>query len=299
MGEGGGGPVARSAGAGRARLAVPPGAADCHFHVYDSARAPAAAPWGAPGPGFDATAEDYRALAVRLGTTRGVLVQPSAYGTDNAPHLDALDALGGPGRFRLVAVVAADATDAELDALHARGCRGVRVNLARPGPLSAADLPALCARLAAREGWHVQVHPADEAAFVALGGALLAAPGTLVLDHMAHVARPGGAGFDLLRRLLDTGRGWVKLSAPYRASREGPPRYADAGAAAAALARHAPGRVVWGSDWPHPNLPPGAAAPDDAAILDLLADWVPGEEARRRVLVDNPAALYGFGPAVP
>lgn len=264
--------------------APPPGAADCHVHVYDPARA----------PGADAAA--LRALHARLGLSRGVLVQPSAYGFDNALHLAALEALGRE-RFRMVAVLPPDVGEAELRGLDAAGVRGVRFNLKLGGPLRAGDLPTL-ARRVAPFGWHCQVNAAP-AQLLGLQDLLLGLPCPVVLDHLGQVPQPegpAGVAFAAVRRLLDGGRAWAKLSGPYVTSRAGPPGYADAGAVAAALARAAPERVVWGSDWPHPSE---RAKPDDAALLGLLADWVPEPGARRRVLVDNPAALYGFDAPPP
>jgi predicted TIM-barrel fold metal-dependent hydrolase len=260
---------------------MPAGATDCHFHVYDAVRA----------PGADAAA--YRALQRRLGLSRGVLVQPSAYGFDNSLHLAALNALGR-ARFRLVAVLPPDVPDAELARLNAQGARGVRFNLKLGGPLRADDLLPMARRLAPL-GWHCQVN-LEPAQLVAMAGLLRNLPCPLVLDHLGQVPQPGGiasAAFAVVRDLLDRGGTWVKLSAPYITSRLGPPGYADAGEVAAALARAAPERVLWGSDWPHPSEPAGAK-PDDAGLFRMLRAWVPDAGAWRRVLVDNPAELYGF-----
>lgn len=262
-------------------MAPPAGATDCHVHVYDPRRA----------PGADKGA--YLALQRRLGLSRGVLVQPSAYGTDNSLHLAALKALGRD-RCRLVVVLPADASDAELARLDAEGVRGVRFNLKLGGPLRLDDLMPMARRLAPL-GWHCQVNMTP-AQLVQAAGMLRRLPCRLVLDHLGQVPQPDGVGseaFATIRRLLDTGRVWVKLSGPYITSRLGPPAYADAGAIAAALARAAPERVLWGSDWPHPSEPAGAK-PDDAVLLDLLRAWVPDPHAHRRVLVENPAELYGF-----
>lgn len=262
-------------------VALPAGATDCHFHVYDPQRA----------PGADADA--YRALQRRLGLSRGVLVQPSAYDTDNTLHLAALHALGRD-RFRLVVVLPPDGSDAELARLDAQGVRGVRFNLKLGGPLRLDDLLPMARRLAPL-GWHCQVNMTSGQ--LVQGAAMLQwLPCRLVLDHLGQVPQPNGLkseAFAAIRRLLDAGNTWVKLSGPYITSRRGPPAYADAGATAAALARAAPERMLWGSDWPHPSKP-AAAKPDDAMLLDLLRAWVPDPHAWRRVLVENPAELYGF-----
>ena len=287
-----GGSVAWSGGKAPPRVPAPDGATDCHFHVYD-ARYPAAVDTTLRHG--DAPAEDYRALQRRLGTSRGVLVQPSTYGTDNRLHLAALQDLGIE-RFRMVAVVEPGVADAELRRLHAAGVRGVRFNLTQPGPLALGDLEPMARRLA-ELGWHCQLNMRPDQV-VAAERVLLRLPCRIVFDHLGRIRDPGGPdaeAFAAIRRLLDHGRAWVKLSGIYITSREGPPGYADAGAVAAAFATAAPERMLWGSDWPHPTKPAGRK-PDDARLLDLLAEWVPNEDARRRVLVDNPAEVYGFPP---
>ena len=259
----------------------PPGATDTHFHVYGADHAPGA------------SVADYLALRRRLGLSRGILVQPSAYGFDNSLHLAALRMLG-PEHARLVAVLPPDVPDAELRRLHGEGVRGVRFNLKLGGPLTFEDLAPMARRIAPL-GWHCQLNMGPEQ--LVDGAALLRTlPCPLVLDHLGQVPQPEGvrsAAFAVVRALLERGRIWVKLSGAYITSRSGPPAYADAGEVAAALARAAPERLLWGSDWPHPTLA-AANKPDDAVLLGLLRDWVPDGAARRRVLVDNPARLYGF-----
>lgn len=282
--------VAWSGGLARPRVSVPEGATDCHFHVYDG-RCPAAPGTALQHP--DAGPEDYRALQRRLGTTRGVLVQPSTYGTDNRLHLDALQALGAD-HLRMVAVVAPDVAEAEIRRLHEAGVRGVRFNLTQPGPLAPDDLGTMARRIAGF-AWHCQLNKRPEQ-LVEAEPMLRRLPCRIVFDHLARILDPRGldaGAFAAIRRLLDQGRAWVKLSGAYITSREGPPGYADAGAVASALAAAAPGRMLWGSDWPHPTQS-ADRKPDDAALLDLLAEWVPANEARRRMLGDNPAELYGF-----
>jgi predicted TIM-barrel fold metal-dependent hydrolase len=257
------------------------GATDCHFHVYDPQRA----------PGADVAA--YLTLQRRLGLSRGVLVQPSAYGTDNSLHLAALSTLGRD-HFRLVAIVPPDVKEAELARLDAQGVRGVRFNLKLGGPLRLDHLLPMARRLAPL-GWHCQVNMTS-GQLVQAAGMLRRLPCRLVLDHLGQVPQPAGLrseAFADIRRLLDAGNTWVKLSGPYITSRLGAPDYADAGHVAAALARAAPERVLWGSDWPHPSEP-AAAKPDDTVLLNLLSAWVPDPDARRRVLLDNPSELYGF-----
>lgn len=281
-----------SSGTKAPRGHVPPGATDCHFHTYDR-RYPAAP--GATLLPDDATADDYRALQRRLGTSRGVIIQPSTYGTDNTLQFASLQALG-PDRFRMVAVVEEDVSDAKLQRLHALGVRGVRFNLVLPGPLTTASLEPLAPRLAAL-GWHCQINmsPKQIEGARAMLGRLL---GRLVFDHMGQVPQPAGVdspSYAVVRGLLDQGNTWVKLSGAYLTSKDGPPFYADAGRVAAAYIQAAPERVVWASDWPHPTRPSNAK-PDDAVLFDRLADWAGSEAAVKRILVENPAVLYGFPP---
>jgi predicted TIM-barrel fold metal-dependent hydrolase len=271
---------------GRPRRQLPAGSVDCHIHVT-----PPGAPL-APGHGYvpaPCTLADYRAVMAATGIARAVLVQPSIYGTDNRALLAAL-AAAGPA-FRGVAVLPPTLPPATISDLDRRGIRGVRLNLAWPGGLPLADAPAL-ARLIAPSGWHLQVLvPGDR--LEALDELLPRLPVPCVVDHLGFVdprLGPGQPGFRRLLALLERGRCWVKLSAPYRLSRTSFP-YDDVAPYVAALLAANPERLVWGTDWPHVEWP--AAMPDDADLADLLAEWVPSEAERRRILVDNPAALYG------
>jgi len=145
-------------------------------------------------------------------------------------------------------------------------------------------------------GWHVQIHmKADQIAQAE--ALLLRLPSILVIDHLGRVPPQDGLahpGFKTVRKLLDAGRTWVKLSGAYLDSRVGGPSYADQGPVARAYVAAAPERLVWASDWPHPTE---QKKPDDAHLLDLLLDWAPDESVRTRILVDNPKTLYGFAPA--
>ncbi len=246
----------------------------------------------------DALPDNYRALQRRLGTSRGVIIQPSTYGTDNSLQLASRQALGAEN-FRVVAVVAEDVTDAELRRLHEHGVRGVRFNLGFPGVFTVASLKPLAPRLA-ELGWTCQINMRpkqieDDADL------LTSLPGRLVFDHLAQVPQPGGVDsvpYKVIHGMLDRGKTWVKLSGPYVSSKEGPPSYADAGAVAAAYVRAAPERMVWGSDWPHPSEPKDPK-PDDARLFDLFAEWAGNAAAFKSILVDNPAELYGFPPVAP
>jgi predicted TIM-barrel fold metal-dependent hydrolase len=276
-----------SAGTASPTLKAPANAADCHHHIYD-ARFPAA-PYAVLFPP-DALVDDYRALQRRLGTTRSVIIQPSTYGVDNRCALGALAALGKSSRA--VAVVNDGVTDVELKRLDGLGVRGIRFNLAQAG----ATTPEMIAPLAKRVvplGWHLQINaPADK--ILEILPILERVPTPLVFDHLAHIPEPDGVNhplFGKIRALLDKGETWVKLSGAYIDTKVGAPTYQDSSAVARAYVKAAPERLVWGSDWPHPTE---QQKPDDAVLFDLLSDWAPDEAVRHRILVENPASLYGF-----
>ncbi|MBV8623340.1 MAG: amidohydrolase family protein [Herbaspirillum sp.] len=278
--------VAHSGGTQAPVNPVPPGAVDCHHHIFDP-RFPRAnsrsAIWG--------TVEDYRRLKQRLGLSRSVVVSPQSYGFDNRCLVDALDALGDEARG--VAAVPLDVSDAELDRLHRHGVRGVRLYLIGDAPTPPARFIDYARRIE-RLGWHIQVIAVEGAALVAAEAAFQALPCTLVIDHFGYVPQPEGVDHPTmatLLRLLANGKTYVKLSAPYITSRLGPQSYADLDAVAVALIEAARERVLWGSDWPH-TLVTSDPKPDDAAMLDRLTRWAPQESVRRRILVDNPQQLY-------
>lgn len=272
------------------RLVVPGRACDCHVHVYD-ARFPAARDARLRPP--DATVPMYRALQRRLGLERVVLVTPSTYGTDNASLLDGLAGLGDCARG--VAVVGASVADRELRALHDAGVRGIRFNQTIGTATPIESLEPL-ARRVAELGWHVQLLARAED-LVALEPVLARLPVPVVFDHLGRLPVPGmnQPGYAVIRRLLDAGRAWVKLSGGYLASDARGSRSADADALARSYVAAAPTRVVWGSDWPHPTASAGLCAmPDDAELLDALAEWTVDRATFIRALVDNPAELYDF-----
>ncbi|MBV9756204.1 MAG: amidohydrolase family protein [Alphaproteobacteria bacterium] len=276
-----------SGGMERPKLQAPANAADCHHHIYDH-RFPVA-PTAVLRPP-DALVPEYKLLQQRLGTTRNVVVQPSTYGIDNRCMLDALAQFGPTARG--VAVVNTGVTDAELQKMHEQGVRGIRFNLVQAGATSLEMLEPLAGRVHDL-GWHVQLHMlADQIAGIEDLLHRVLAP--IVFDHMARI--PGDAGvkhpaFRVVSGLIEDGRAWVKLSGAYMDSRVGPPSYADRGAIAKGFISVAAERCLWGTDWPHPTE---KVKPDDAHLLDLLADWAPEETIRDRILVDNPALLYGF-----
>jgi D-galactarolactone isomerase len=285
-------PVPNSAARARPATAAPANACDAHMHILD-ARFPHVAPVIE-----GATVDDYRLLQALTGTTRTVVVQPRPFGTDNAVTLDAIRRLG-LDRTRGVAVVRPDITDAELQRLHDGGIRGIRFSLHTPVLAAVGfDMVELLARRVHAWGWHLQLHwSADQ--LVEHAALLRRLPTPLVFDHLARLPPADGTAhpaFDLARAFLDAGRAWVKLSGAYLDSRLPPGQgHADMDAVARAWVRAAPERLVWGSDWPHTTET--RHKPDDAALFDLLAHWTMDEHTRLRVLVDNPAELYGFGAA--
>ncbi len=279
-----------SSGTEAPKLKAPPNACDCHMHIYDS-RFPVAPNAKLRPP--NATVDDYRLFQKRIGTTRNVVVTPSTYGTDNSVSLDAMARLGAT--CRCVAVVDTSVTDAELRRLNGLGVRGIRFNLVQSGATTIDMLEPLSKRVNDL-GWHVQIHMLGDH-IVENAGLLQRLPSPIVFDHLARIPEPAGIdhpAFALVVKMLDHGRTWVKLSGAYQDTRTGPPAYADVSKVARAYVKAAPERLVWASDWPHPTEK-ADAKPDDAVLFDLMLDWAPDEEIRNRILVDNPAKLYGFG----
>jgi 2-pyrone-4,6-dicarboxylate lactonase len=277
-------------------LRLPALACDSHAHVIGPAARYPLSPARVYTPP-DCGAADYRHMLATVGLQRAVLVQPSIYGSDNRLLLDTL--ASDPQRLRGVAVAADDTDAATLARWHAAGVRGLRVNLVdrhdRGGPLPMAMLHALAQRIAPL-GWHLEllVHADEHAAELP---ALHALPVPVVFGHFGYLSIGCGvdnAGFQALLRLLQGGRAWVKLTGPYRLTRA-PLPYAECDALAQALVAAAPQRLVWGSDWPHVML--RGRMPNDGELVELIARWLPDEALRRQVLVDNAAALYGFGGA--
>jgi predicted TIM-barrel fold metal-dependent hydrolase len=277
----------------RPRVALPDGACDCHAHILGPAARYAYSPERVYTPP-DCLLPDYRAMLQALGVARAVLVQPSVYGHDNAVLLAALRE-GGPG-FRGVAVIGDSPSDAQLESLHAAGVRGVRVNVVDVreggGALPIGRLRELASRIAPL-GWHLELL-AHVDAHPALDRDLDGLPVDLVFGHLGYLRRGASLddpGFRALLRLAARGRAWVKLTGPYRISSR-PMPHEDVTPFAHALLEAAPERIVWGSDWPHVMVK--GAMPNDGDLADLLPAWIPGEALRRRVLVENPARLYGF-----
>jgi D-galactarolactone isomerase len=275
----------------RPQLSAPPGACDTHMHIYDH-RFPLASSATFDPP--DALVPRYLAMRKRLGVERNVVVQPTAYGRDNRCTLEAMAAIGPSARG--VAVVDESVSDAELERLTKAGIRGARFHMLAGAPLPWEILDAVAARTH-EFGWHVQLQ-LDGRELPQREAMVRQVAGTLVIDHVGKFLEPvtvDHPSFRLLLRLLENGRTYVKLSAPYEVSKVGEPHYDDVGALAKALVRAAPDRMLWATNWPHPTPVTASPKPDDADLLDMLLDWVGDEATRRKVLVDNPAKLYGFG----
>jgi D-galactarolactone isomerase len=259
------------------------------MHIYDTRIPPA--PGGPPLPGHFPVGA-YREVQARLGISRAVIVQPNAYVDDNRVTLDAIAALGEDARG--VAVVKPGVTDAELERLTRGGIRAIRFMTLPGGALGWDVMDELAARVQPF-GWHSIVQ-LDGRTLPERAAQIQRLPGRFIIDHVGKFLEPvppAHEAFRTLLRLVDSGRCWVKLSAPYEVSRTGGPRYEDVGLLAKALVRAAPERMLWASNWPHPSVPE-EQRPDDADLLDLLLEWAADDATRRRILADNPLALYDF-----
>jgi len=272
---------------------LPPDSCDTHAHLFGPA---SVYPWN-PARGYtppDASAASYEALHRTLGVGRGVLTQPSVYGTDNACILDYV--ARHPDRMRAVVAVGPDVGDAELAQMHDRGARGIRINLADKGGnpfASFREINNVADRLKAI-GWHIElllhVHQT--------GGMLddiRKLPVDISVGHFGYMPAALGVAHPEFRKFLDLvreGRTWVKFTAPYRITGLATTPYDDVIPVAHALAEAGPDRILWGTDWPHPICP--VPMPNDGDLTDHLADWIPDAGLRQRILVDNPARLYGF-----
>lgn len=269
-------------------FSVPVGACDCHIHAYDEGYP--LAPTATFKPPH-APMTNYVQVQSALGLTRVVVVQPTSYGFDNRCTLATVASMRD--RTRGVAMLPVQVTDSELETLHAAGFRGVRMMMF-PGGLLGWDALAPMADKVRPWGWHlnVQFNGCD---FVERLPLLQSLNVPLVIDHTGKFLVPPSStddpSFQALCRLLDTGRVWVKLSAPYETSRLGGPHYDDVGTLARFLAARYPERCLWASNWPHPNQDP---VPSNVALLNLLPLWVARHADLQRILVDNPAQLYGF-----
>lgn len=274
------------------RFVCPPGTVDTHMHLFGPVDRYPFDPTSYY-VSADALPETHMAVQKTLGLSRAVLVSPGGYGRNTRLLADTLARF--PDRYRGIALVPDDISDAEIGRLTTLGVRGVRFMSASRGGVLPTISEAVSARIAAH-GWHVQFYPhgADIDDFAER---LLALPNTIVLDHFASVKAEKGVdqpAMRTLKRMIDTGRVWVKLSGPMRCV-PGDFPYAAVTPMARALVAHAPERLVWGSDWPHVNMD-GRGMPNDGDLVDMIPDWITDEADRQKILVDNPTRLYGFDP---
>ena len=262
---------------------MPAGACDVHFHVFEPGYP------HVPDPLYtfpDGTTDQYLAMAEALGIERMVLVQPTFYGTDNRLLADVLKRLGP--RCGGVVRIDEDTTDAELDAFHEIGVRAIRLDLFARAGWPTGELIAYIRRMAARatpRGWHLQFYTPGTVVSDLLPF-LADFEDTFVIDHMGYLTEPDPQFEARLLGLLTQGSCWIKLSGAYRVAKHKPLSSVSPWGRALVAAR--PGRLIWGSDWPH--LPDGQR--DTGEILNLLADWAPAEQARQSILVDGPTRLF-------
>ncbi|MGO4329545.1 amidohydrolase family protein [Cupriavidus sp. 2TAF22] len=269
---------------------MPRGAVDCHAHVFGPQAQYPFSEERSYTP-EDCTVEQYEALLATLGIDRCVIVHGGAHGTDNRVTLDAIARMGK--RARGVAVIRPGLGRAALQAMHDGGMRGCRISTVVRGGARFEHLEAL-AQETHPLGWHLVLHLHESKELCDLAPRLMALPNPFVVDHLGHVLGDEGvqsAGFAALMGLLEGGRCWVKLASLYRSSSQAYP-HLDMLPMIHAVVRAYPDRVIWGSNWPHPIYK--GAMPNDADLVDLIPLWVPDADQQRRMLVDNPARLYGF-----
>jgi predicted TIM-barrel fold metal-dependent hydrolase len=284
---------------------VPAGACDCHTHIFgDPARYPFAS--GRAYTPESASVDEVRALHRALHTSRVVIVQPSVYGTDNACTLDALSQLAPNARG--VAVIDDNTPESTLDEMHRVGIRGIRLNLETGGVTDPSVARQRFRRAVERlkgRNWHLQIYT-RLSVIEGINDLVATAAVPVVFDHFGGAQASlgtGQPGFAALVNLVRTGKAYVKISAPYLASTT-TPDYPDVAPFAKALLADNPERLLWATNWPHPDSSrvPGRQATDiaplqridDGRVFNLLAAWVPDPAQRKTILVENPARLYGF-----
>lgn len=276
---------------------LPPHATDAHAHVLRSGAQSHVA--DARYEPFDASVQLYGSMLAEIGFERGVLVNPSTYGSDHTVLLDALRS--APSELRGVAVVPPDVDGDTLAALHEEGIRACRVQDRFTGGVDVGHFPALAERVAPL-GWHVELWTDLRDHLEWLPRALARCPTAVVFDHFAFLPSDVEVTHPAMRELLAMvrdGAAWVTLSGAYRLIPGATERVAaDALVSRVeALCEAAPGRLLWGTDWPH-VAPPGPV-PTRAELSEVIDLWLPDPELRQRVLVDNPAALYDFATIPP
>jgi 2-pyrone-4,6-dicarboxylate lactonase len=276
-------------------ILLPEGSVDTHIHIFEPAY-DFTLDRGYTPP--EATLEQLRDMHDAIGVDRVVFTQPSVYGTDNAAMMDGVDKLNAqaPGTARAVVSCNADITDPEIEAFDARGARGLRFNMDNAGGMSVtvADLPALAERIAPF-GWHMEFLFAGSE-LDNLAPVFSELPVPVSIAHFAYQTVPAGGveadGFQLMLDMVKDGNTWIKISGANRVSASGMPPFDDVKPMAEALISANEHRIVWGTDWPHPNIFDEVV--NDADLVNTLGDWVADETLRRKVLVENPTSLYRF-----
>ena len=276
------------------KIKPPPGACCTQAHVFGPAdRFPYSEGRGYTPP--DAGIETYLNLLDILGLDRGVIVHGSAYGSDNRASLDGI--ARAPDRLRGIAVVDPEISDAALEELDAGGMRGIRLSTMLKGGVGLEQLAPMADKIRGL-GWHIVLHVNDSKEIAELNSTLRNLPVPIVIDHLSRVR--GGQGVDyvgfqaLLRLMRETDHVWGKISSWYRLTDIGPP-YDDMTPIARAMIAARPDRVIWGTNWPHPILW-DHLMPNDGDLFNQFMDWAADDATRHQILVDNPAALYGFDP---
>lgn len=270
---------------------LPAGAVDTHIHIIDTARFPHH-PDGPPPPP-DATVQDYEQVMDWLGIDRVVITQSNTYNIDNRCLLDALAQFGD--RARGIVAVTPNITDTEIDAMAAKGVRGVRIMNILQGAVGLDRMLEVNTRVNPF-GWSMIVQ-FDGRDILQHLPALKQIKGDYVIDHTGKFLEPvapDSAEFKALLGLVDRGNCYVKLAGCYETSKSGAPGFEDLGAMSRAVIAHAPDRVIWGSNWPHNMATSAANYPDDVALLDLVMDWAGSNENIQKIFVDNATRLYGF-----
>ena len=275
-------------------LVLPRGAIDTHVHVFEPDYA--LSPERGYNPPFS-TLADLKHLHATLGIDRVVFTQPSVYGIDNAAILDGMKALNAatPNRARAVVALDMSFTERDLAALDAAGVRGVRLNTDNKGgmPIAFDDIPELSARIRPFH-WHLEfLFPGKD--IIELMPVFTSLTVPMSIAHFAYQPASAGVkapGFLALVELARRGNAWIKISGANRVSRGDLPPYDDVKPMAHALIAAAPERIMWGTDWPHPNK--YVANPNDGDLVDAFGDWVTDEAMRRKIMVDTPAAFYRF-----
>lgn len=276
------------------KLVLPRGSIDTHVHVFERGYRLS------PGRGYnppESTLTDLQKLHTTLGVDRVVFTQPSVYGTDNSAILDGMAALNAetPNRARCVIAIDMDISDAELARLDAAGARGVRLNTDNQGgmPIALSDIGDLASKIAPF-GWHIEfLFPGKDILDLLPVFDRLTIP--MSIGHFAYqpaTAGVGARGFKALLELMRRGNTWMKISGANRVSATDLPPYDDVKPMAQALVEAAPDRIMWGTDWPHPNK--YVVNPNDGDLVDAFADWITDETLRRRIMVETPAEFYRF-----